>query len=93
MPPITDTASKLVALRIKRLRTDSWNWTLAELAEKITEAGGWSPSVSQLSLIERGQRPVSLPELSAIAEAFSSSVEYFTATGSVCEACGQELSK
>jgi hypothetical protein len=93
MPDITDPASRLIAYRIKKLRTDTYAWTLQELAANIAALGGWAPSVSQLSLIERCQRAVSIPELSAIAEAIGSSVEYFTAKGSICEACGQETPK
>jgi transcriptional regulator with XRE-family HTH domain len=94
MPPITDTTSRLLAYRIRRLRGER-GWTLSTLAEAIANNldQGWAPTVSQLSSIETGKRPVSVPELYAIAEALSTTPDQLLRHGALCEACGQEMPK
>jgi hypothetical protein len=90
MPPITDTTSRLAASRAKKLRTNL-GLTLAQLADMLSTHTDWSPSVSQLSNIERCQRSLSLPELAALANVLDTTVDHLIRHGEICEACGQEL--
>jgi len=90
MPPVTDTTSKLLAFRIRKVRLEL-GLTLSQLGEAIGANGEWHPSQSQLSQIETSKRAVSVPELRAIAEALGRPVDWFVREGGLCDACGQEL--
>jgi hypothetical protein len=92
MPNITDPTSRLLAHRIRKIRTAS-GWTLSDFAINISNvsAESWSPSNSQLSAVETCKRALSIPELNAIAEVFNTTPGDLMRKGALCELCGQEL--
>lgn len=90
MPEITDTASRLLAARIRALRIDR-EMTLTELSARMVGDVQLAPAL--LGRIENCTRAVSVPELTAIAGAFEVVTEYLMRSGELCGACGQEISR
>lgn len=88
---ITDPTSRLLAARIRALRTDR-EWTLTQLAGQLPIAG---PKLTGplLGRIENGTRAASVPEVGAIADAFGIVPDYLMRAGSICETCGQETTR
>ncbi|HWO64582.1 MAG TPA: helix-turn-helix transcriptional regulator [Umezawaea sp.] len=84
-PPITDTASRLLARRIEAGRTAA-GWSRDVFATRLRTI-----NAPTLGRIERCERAVSIPELGELAEALDVPIADLIATGDICEACGQEI--
>jgi transcriptional regulator with XRE-family HTH domain len=97
MALINDPTSRLLAVRIRRTRITN-GWTLADLAAKIEDGPGEYDdrphlSASQLSKVENAQRPISVPELNALAGALGVVPEYLVRRGELCPTCNQETTE
>lgn len=91
MPAITDPTSRLIAARIRRYRTQTLGLSLVDLANRLNPPHQLAPAL--LGRIESCTRPVSLPELHAIADAFDIPASELMSPGTVCETCGQETTR
>lgn len=87
----TDDTSRLIAKRIRALRTER-GWSLAEFAFRVSEvAENWLPSGTQMSKIETSQRAVSVPELAAICLVLDVRLPDIARAGRICPTCEQEI--
>lgn len=87
----TDDTSRLIAKRIRALRTER-GWSLAEFGQRISAiAENWMPTATALSKIETSQRAVSVPELAAICEVLDVQLPTVIRPGRICPTCEQEI--
>lgn len=87
MPPITDTASRLLARRIEAGRI-AGGWSRETFAARLVTI-----NAPTLGRIERCERAVSIPELGEFSTALDIPIADLIATGDICPACGQEIPK
>lgn len=85
------TRAQLVAARIRTMRTGR-NLPLSEISLRVAECD-IRLSVGQLSRIELGQRKLDLDELTAIADALTTTPEHLMRAGELCPTCLQEINK
>lgn len=91
MPEITDPTSRLLAARLRALRTER-GLSLVALAAQLPMDGP-NLTAALLGRIENRTRAASVPELGAIACALGVDVEHLTRAGELCGSCGQEITR
>jgi len=94
MPEITDPTSLLIAARIRRYRTETLGWTVADAARALAMANGSSKlSAALLGRIENGTRAATVGELADICAALGCAFDWLTRAGELCNHCGQEVTR
>jgi transcriptional regulator with XRE-family HTH domain len=88
---ITDPTSLLIAARIRRYRTETLGWSLAEVSTRLPEESNLSGPL--IGRIENGVRSATVAEIADLCAALGCAFDWLTRAGELCTTCGQEITR